>query len=345
MPPLYVSTQGARLACRVRRLVVEKDDQVITTVPAAHVSQVVLLGNVSLTPPALTYLLGQGIEVVFLTVDGRYKGRLVGPERGNGLLRLRQYERVRDPDWALGVARAVVSAKLHNLRTLLRRYARRADAPEKEEGTTDVPSLLSAAADQLSDLIPQAERARTLNSLNGVEGRGSAVYFSVFRHLIAVPGWRFEKRARRPPPDPVNALLSFGYTLLTHHMEWAVWTVGLDPYLGFLHQAEYNRPSLALDLMEPFRPILVDSLVLRCLNNEILKPDHFEENPEGPYPVRLGDEGRSRFIREWEGRLNLELTHPVTGERMDYRRCLEVEVRRLAQAIQTGEPFRPFQVR
>lgn len=338
MPPLYVSTQGARLACRVRRLVVEKDDQVLTTVPAAHVSQVVLLGNVSITPPALSFLLAQGIEVVFLTVDGRYKGRLVGAERGNGLLRLRQYARVSDPDWSLGVARALVTAKLHNLRTLLRRYARRTDAPEKE-------SALTTAADQLSDLIPQAERARTLNSLNGVEGRGSAVYFSVFRHLIAVPGWRFEKRARRPPPDPVNALLSFGYTLLTRQMEWAVWTVGLDPYLGFLHQAEYNRPSLALDLIEPFRPILVDSLVLRCLNNEILRPDHFEEDPEGPYPVRLGDEGRSRFIREWEGRLNLELTHPQTEERMDYRRCLEVEVRRLAHAVQTGEPFRPFQVR
>lgn len=273
-------------------------------------------------------------------MDGRYKGRLVGPERGNGLLRLRQYERVSDPDWALGVARALVQAKLHNLRTLLRRYARRTDTPEN--GDT---SPLSAAADRIAALIPQAERARTLNSLNGVEGRGSAIYFSVFRHLITVPGWRFEKRARRPPPDPVNALLSFGYTLLTHQMEWAVWTVGLDPYLGFLHRAEYNRPGLALDLIEPFRPILVDSMVLRCLNNKILHPDHFEEDPEGPYPVRLADEGRSRFIREWEGRLSLELTHPQTGERMDYRRCLEVEVRRLAHAIQTGEPFRPFRVR
>ncbi len=338
MPPLYVSTQGARLACRVRRLVVEKDDRVLTTVPAAHVSQVVLLGNVSVTPPALSFLLAQGIEVVFLTVDGRYKGRLVGAERGNGLLRLRQYARVSDPDGSLGVARALVTAKLHNLRTLLRRYARRTEEPERA-------SALSDAADRLSDLIPQAEGARTLGSLHGVEGRGSAVYFSVFRHLITVPGWRFEKRARRPPPDPVNALLSFGYTLLTHQMEWAVWTVGLDPYLGFLHRPESNRPSLALDLIEPFRPILVDSLVLRCLNNEILRPDHFEENPEGPYPIRLGDEGRSRFLREWEGRLNLELTHPQTGERMDYRRCLEVEVRRLAHAIQTGEPFRPFQVR
>lgn len=338
MPPLYVSTQGARLAYRARRLVVEKDEQVLFTFPAAHVSQVVLLGNISLTPPALSFLLGEGIEVVFLTVDGRYKGRLVGPERGNGLLRLRQYERVCDRDWALGVARAIVTAKLHNLRTLLRRYARRTDVPEKA-------AALSHAADRLTDLISQVERTRTLNSLNGVEGRGSAVYFSVFRHLITVPGWRFEKRARRPPPDPVNALLSFGYTLLTHHMEWAVWMVGLDPYLGFLHQSAYNRPSLALDLIEPFRPVLVDSLVLRCLNNEILRPEDFAEDPEGPYPVRLGDEGRSRFIREWEGRLNLELTHPQTGERMDYRRCLEVEVRRLAHAIQRGEPFQPFLVR
>lgn len=338
MPPLYVSTQGARLACRVCRLVVEKDGQVLAAVPAAHVSQVVLLGNVFITPSALSFLLGRGIEVVFLTVDGRYKGRLVGAERGNGLLRLRQYARASDPDWSLGVARALVAAKLHHLRALLRRYARRSE-------DLDRASALSAVADQLSNLIPQAEQASTLDSLIGIEGRASALYFSVFRHLITVPGWRFEKRARRPPPDPVNALLSFGYTLLARQMEWAVWTVGLDPYVGFLHRAEYNRPSLALDLIEPFRPILVDSLVLRCLNNEILRPDHFEENPGGPYPVRLGDEGRSRFIREWEGRLNLALTHPQTGERMNYRRCLEVEVRRLAHAIQTGEPFHPFGVR
>ncbi len=338
MPPLYVSTQGARLAYRDRRLVVEKEAEVIAAIPAAHVSQVILLGHVALTPSALSYLLAQGIEVVFLTVDGQYKGRLVGAERGNGLLRLRQYARVSDPEWAMGVARALVAAKLHNLCTLLRRYARRVDAPEKE-------TALSAAAEQLADLILQAERAHTRHALNGVEGRGSAIYFSVFRHLIAVPGWRFERRVRRPPPDPVNALLSFGYTLLTRQMEWAVWTVGLDPYLGFLHRTEYNRPSLALDLIEPFRPILVDSLVLRCLNNSILRPDHFEENPDGPHPIRLNDEGRACFLREWEGRLNLELTHPDTGERMNYRRCLEIEVRRLAHAIQTGEPFRPFRVR
>lgn len=338
MPPLYVHTQGARLCYRDRRLVVEKEGRTLTAVPVVHVSEVVLLGNVSLTPPALTYLLGGGIDVIFLTLEGRYKGRLVGPERGNGLLRLRQYARVSDAEGALGVARAIVEAKLHNLRTLLRRYARRADDSERE-------AALSAAADRLTELILRVERTRTLNALNGVEGRGAAVYFSVFRHLITVPGWRFERRARRPPPDPVNALLSFGYTLLTHQMASVVWAVGLDPYLGFLHREAYNRPSLALDLIEPFRPVLVDSLVLRCLNNRILLPEHFMEDGEGPYPVRMGEEGRSRLIREWEGRLNLELTHPTTGERMTYRRALEVEARQLARAILDGEPFRPFRVR
>ncbi|MGQ9523118.1 MAG: CRISPR-associated endonuclease Cas1 [Anaerolineae bacterium] len=338
MPPLYVHTQGARLCYRDRRLVVEKGDQTLTAVPVAHVSEVVLLGNVSLTPPAITYLLGAGIDVIFLTLEGRYKGRLVGPERGNGLLRLRQYARVGDAEGALGVARAIVEAKLHNLRTLLRRYARRADDSERE-------AALSAAADRLTELLLRVERTRTLNALNGVEGRGAAVYFSVFRHLIAVPGWRFERRARRPPPDPVNALLSFGYTLLTHQMASVLWAVGLDPYLGFLHREAYNRPSLALDLIEPFRPVLVDSMVLRCLNNRILLPEHFVEDREGPYPVRLGEEGRNRFIREWEGRLNLELTHPTTGERMTYRRALEVEARQLARAVLGGEPFCPFRVR
>jgi CRISPR-associated protein Cas1 len=178
-----------------------------------------------------------------------------------------------------------------------------------------------------------------------VEGRGTAVYFSVFRHLITRPGWTFEKRVRRPPGDPGNVLLSLAYPVLAQNVESAVRTVGLDPYLGFLHQVEYNRPSLALDLMEPFRPIIADSVVLRCINNGILLPEHFAADPEGPYPVRLLDEGRSRFIRELEARLNLEFTDPESGERITYRRLLERQARQLARCLQSGERFRPFRVR
>jgi len=354
MPPLYITTQGAKLRYRRRRLVVEKENKEIAAVPAVHVKQVLIFGNVSVTTPALSFLLEKEIDTVFLTLRGRYKGRLVGPSGGNGRLRLRQYQRVSDPEWALETARAIVVTKLHNTRTLLRRYARRVQPPSPSpqnwgEGKGPGEGMggegLTAAADQLDGLIARAGRCRTINSLSGVEGRGAAVYFSVFRHLIRAEGWVFEKRTRRPPRDPVNALLSFGYTVLSHNIESAVRAVGLDPYMGFLHQIAYNRPSLALDLVEEFRPIVVDSVVLRCLNNHIILPSHFTINAEGTYPVLLNDAGRGLFIRELETRLNLEFKHPDSQERVTYRRCFELQARRLARCLQTGDVYRPFKVR
>jgi len=337
MPPLYVTTQGARVRYRKRRLVVEKDGQEIAAVPAIHVDEVLIFGNVSLTTPALGFLLARDVPATFLTVRGRYKGRLVGPLGGHVRLRLRQYERYKDQSWTLATSRAIVGTKLHNSRTLLRRYARRGE-PEPAGALTD-------AADKLAALMERVGRCRSVKSLSGVEGRGAAVYFSVFRHLIQTPGWSFTKRNRRPPRDPVNALLSFGYTVLTHQVESAVRSVGLDPYLGFLHQTSYNRPSLALDLVEEFRPIVVDSVVLRCLNNGIVVPEHFRYEPEGEYPVLLNDEGRGCFIREIETRLNLSFKHPTEDERVTYRRCFALQARQMARCLQTGDIYRPFKVR
>jgi len=347
MPPLYLTTQGSTLRFQARRFVVEKDDQVLTTVPAVHVDQVLVFGNVALTTPAMAYLLEQGIEATFLSQDGRFRGRLVGPEGGNGLLRLRQYQRVLDTAWAVEVARAIVQAKLHNHRTLLRRYARRLGEAEGEPVSAEAGEVLSAAADELTGLIASAGHCRTVNSLSGMEGRGAAVYFGVFRHLLTAPGWAFDGRNRRPPRDPVNALLSFGYTVLVHNIESVVRAVGLDPCLGFLHQPAYNRPALALDLAEEFRCIVVDSVVLRCLNNQLIQPGMFrrDEAPGAAYPVLLNDEGRGCFIRELEARLALEFQHPDVLERVTYRRCFELQARRVVHCIQSGEPYRPFQVR
>lgn len=350
MPPLYLTTQGSKLCFRERRFIVEKDGETVAAVPAVHVEQVLVFGNIALTTPAIACLLDRSIETTFLTQDGRYRGRLVGPEGGNGLLRLRQYERALDTAWALETARAIVQGKLHNVRTLLRRYARRMpeepEASAVEEGASR-SAVLSAAADELTALIESAGRCQSVNSLSGVEGRGAAVYFGVFRSLITAPGWTFEGRNRRPPRDPVNALLSFGYTVLLHNLESAVRAVGLDPYLGFLHQPAYNRPSLALDLAEEFRSIVVDSVVLRCMNNNIILPEMFRRDsaPGAPYPVLLDDEGRGRFIRELEARLALEFRHPDSEERVTYRRCFELQARRMARCIQTGERYRPFSVR
>ncbi len=339
MPPLYVTTQGAKLRLRKRRWVVEKDDAPVTTVPVIHVDGVILIGNVSVTTPALSYLLAHDVPTAFLTVHGRYKGRLVGPVDGHAQLRLHQYARVTDEDWALATARALVTGKLHNTGTFLRRYARRMrNDPARS-------SPLSDAADRVDGGIERAAHCRTANSLRGVEGRAAAAYFGVFRHLIRAPGWTFETRNRRPPRDPVNALLSFGYTLLTQQVASAVRTVGLDPYLGVLHAPAYNRPGLALDLVEAFRAIVVDSVVLGCLNGGQITPDAFTYETGGEYPVLLNDEGRAAFIRAFETRLARAFTHPDLGEKVSYRRCFELQARRMARCLQTGATYAPFTVR
>ncbi|MCC9078462.1 CRISPR-associated endonuclease Cas1 [Litorilinea aerophila] len=334
--PLYLLEQGSKLSCQSRLLVVTKQGQTLARLPLIQVSQVLVFGNVEITTPALKRLLDEGIEVVLLSQRGRFYGRLVGATGGNGGLRVAQILRSQDSTFALHLARHFVRAKLHNCRVLLQRYARRQGEPQ-----------VQAAVEGLERALDQVEHCRTINSLSGVEGRGTAVYFGAWKSLLKPP-WHFHRRLRRPPPDPVNVLLSFGYTLLSQNILGAVLAVGLDPYVGFLHQLQYNRPSLALDLMEEFRPVVVDSVVLRCLNNGILQPEHFQPGEAHQRPVVLVDEGVKRFVREMEQRLEQEIQHPQTGERVTYRRLFLQQVYSLARALQAeggGDDYTPHLIR
>ena len=333
MPPLYITEQGAQIRITGRRLVVSKGEAELAVVPLVKVSEVVLLGNIGLTTPAIKRLLREGIDVLFMQRDGRYCGRLVGPPTKFGDLRRWQYLRVGDAQYRLRTAQAIVEAKLRNCRTLLLRYNRKLHDPS-----------VSDAAESVQRLIGRAGRTETMNALLGVEGRGAAIYFGVFKRLFK-DDWPFEKRVRRPPTDGLNVLLSFGYTLLGHAMESAVNLVGLDPYLGLMHVTEYGRPSLALDLIEEFRQIVVDSIVLRACNERLITPESFSEQDDPQRPILLDDAGRKRYLQEWEARLALEFTHPYTKERTTYRRCFELQVREMARALQSGELYRPFTVR
>jgi CRISPR-associated protein Cas1 len=333
VPPVYVTEQGARLGVRQRRLVVRKQEQEIAAVPLVKISEVVLLGNISLTTPAIKTLLRRGIDVVFLNRDGRYCGRLVGPPTKFGDLRRWQYRRLDDAAYKMRAAQAIVEAKLRNCRTLLMRYNRTLHDP-----------AVGAAVDSLQRLIARSGRTETLNALLGVEGQGAAIYFGVFKRLFN-DDWPFEKRVRRPPTDGLNVLLSFGYTLLGHAMESAIHLVGLDPYLGLMHVTEYGRPSLALDLIEEFRHIVVDSIVLRACNERLITVQNFSEQDDPQRPILLDDAGRKRFLREWEARLALEFTHPLRQERTTYRRAFELQAREMARAIKEGDTYRPFTVR
>lgn len=334
MPPLYVVEQGARLRVDRRALLVERPDGTrLARVPLAHTNAVIVFGNVVLTLPAMKRLLAAGVDVVFLSQEGRYQGRLVGPLTRFGQLRQQQYDLLRSQAVRLSLARQIVHGKCLNMRTLLQRYNRDLGRAE-----------IAAAVNRLGTLAERARRAGNLNALRGVEGSASAAYFGVFR-LLLKRDWAFEKRLRRPPPDPVNVLLSLGYTLLTRELEAAVAIVGLDPYIGALHDTEYGRPSLALDLVEEFRAIVVDSVVLACLNNEVILPGDFSPGPP-QRPVILSEGGKRRFIQALEDRIMTTIRHPVTHETMTYRRAFEIQTRLLARCLREGRTdYQPFRVR
>jgi CRISPR-associated protein Cas1 len=316
-------------------------------VPLMKVTQVVVYGDVTLTSPAMTSLLEQGADICFCSTYGQFRGRLASPLSKNSLIRLSQHQAHHDPTRAFHLARACVKGKLENMRTMLLRANRKRQIEEITQAT----ERLKQTVEQVEALSPPTEppagptrpQAGTVyGTLLGLEGAGSAAYFGVFGHLLK-EDWGFTGRQRRPPRDPVNALLSYGYVLLMNAVASAVQIVGLDPYVGYLHSSQFGKEALALDLMETFRPLIVDSVVLTLLNNQMLTQRDFQEDL-GAW--RLKDEGRRTFLTKFEERLETEITHPVFGYKATYRRCLELEARLLAKSLAGEIPhFAPFVVR
>lgn len=329
MPPLYIVQQGTKIRIHKRRLQVEQESedgapQVLQQVPLVHVSQVVLFGNVGLTTPAIGALLDAGIEVIFLSIDGCYRGQLTGSVTPHIPLRRSQYALSGDPAFALEMAQGFVSAKLSHQRALLLRHNRE----RKEEE-------IRFCIDQIGMLLGQVVRKTNLNALRGLEGSAGQAYFRGFRRLFDSE-WRFEKRTRRPPADPVNVLLSFGYTMMTQAADTAVRLAGLDPYVGFFHEVVYNRPAAALDLVEEFRPV-VDGVVLWCCRGGHVRVEDFEPGP-AERPVILKEEGQRRFIRAFEERLESSFTHPVLQQKLTLRRCIIEQARQVARRVRENQP-------
>lgn len=317
--PLYVQAPRARIGKQAETLKIEVDDAAPTTARLIDVSQLVLIGNISLTTPALHELMRRNVPVSWYSFGGWFLGHTIGTGHSNVELRTAQYRASFDPPRCLALARGLVAAKLKNGRTLLRRNWRDGAPP---------PDLL----DDLKRQSEHALRARGLPELLGIEGSGAAVYFRYFGGALkrdgGEPAFDFETRNRRPPTDPVNALLSFAYALLTRTLTVTLSAVGFDPYRGFYHQPRYGRPALALDLMEPFRPLIAESAVIQAINNGEVQPSDFVR--AGP-AVALKPDGRKRFIAAFERRLSHEITHPQFGYRLSYRRLLELQARLLGR--------------
>jgi CRISPR-associated protein Cas1 len=347
---LYLQEPGSHIGKRSEHLIVRKDGRELQRVPLHAVRQVVVLSNVQISSQALETLASNGIPVAFVTGYGRFIATLAPAPAKNVSLREAQFRRFADPAEALALAREVVRAKLTNQRTLLMRSLRSRSAGGEGDTPAEADPARGSdepAARDLAELLKRLDRATAIESLLGLEGQGAALYFGEFnRFLKAQPpgrGFDFQSRNRRPPKDPVNALLSFAYAMLTKDCFSALCVVGFDPYRGFFHVGRHGRPSLALDLMEEFRAVIADSVVLNLVNNRIVTPEDFLTWRES---CQLTEEGRKKFFTAYEQRRATVVSHPVYGYKMSYSRMLEVQARVLAAYVRGDIPqYTGFTVR
>ncbi|MXW21042.1 MAG: CRISPR-associated endonuclease Cas1 [Gammaproteobacteria bacterium] len=329
--PLIVQSQRARVSKEGETLKIADEDQGDTKVRLNDVSDVALFGNVSITTPALVTLMDREIPVAFHSHGGWFRGIAQGVGHRNVEVRTAQYRRSFDASYCLGFARHLVAAKIVNQRTMMRRNWR---------GDRDARK---AILDRLNAARRSTTRVTSVSALLGVEGDSAATYFRAFSDLLAPPGtgkspdnaedlapFRFDARNRRPPTDPVNAMLSLAYAMLTRHLTVALATVGLDPYRGFFHAPRYGKPALSLDIMEPFRPIIADSVVLSVVNTGEVSASDFVTAPTG---TSLTSAGRRRFVGAFERRLSQETTHPLFGYRLSMRRLLLLQARLLCRHL------------
>jgi len=330
MATLYLTEQGAVAHKIDERVVVTKDDQVLADIPLIKVDQVQVFGRgVALTSALMVYLMEHEIDTVFLSRGQRYRGRLLGRGTTHGALRTAQVRAAEDERRALALAAAVVRGKLVNQRFLLRRHG------------GGVPPVRQAI-DGIRGSLDRLTGVTALESLRGVEGQAAALYFAGLRQVLR-HDFGFARRIHHPPTDPVNALLSFGYTLLLNDLISALHLVGLDPYIGFFHALAHGRPSLALDIEEEFRPVIVDSVAVALLNSGALGPHDFHRGDDPARPVMLTDAGRTLVLRRYNERLDTSVRYPATGERAAYRRILELQARALARALTEDQPYRAFE--
>jgi CRISP-associated protein Cas1 len=322
MGTLYVLQDDAYIGKTDERLRVSHQKQTLQDVPMIKLDGVVVMGRATISPAALLELLERKIPLTFLTGTGRYLGSLEPPLSKNIFVRSAQWAAARqEPTRASHVVQGFVRGKLKNYRNTLLRAQREAPERQLQKGIT-----------KLEQAIAPIDKTTQIDSLRGLEGAGSAAYFGSFDQLLLAEGFSFTTRTRRPPLDPVNALLSFGYALLLHDVQSAVNLAGFDPYLGYLHTERYGRPSLALDLMEEFRPLVVDAMVLSAINRRSLQPEDFATEPISG-AVALSDEARRTFLRLYEQKKQSEFKHPVLGRKCSYQRAFEIQARLLAKYL------------
>jgi CRISPR-associated protein Cas1 len=325
--PVYVQAHGARVAKKGDVLVISEKGKKVDEARLFETSQLCLMGNVQVSTQTVIELCRRGIPIVYSSSGGWFYGMTLGSTHKNVELRMHQYGAAADPGRCLSLARRFVSTKIRNCRTLLRRNAQQRDT-----------TLLR----KLKNLADSAQKAASPDELLGYEGTAARAYFEAFPHMLrnreTDHGFTFANRNRRPPKDPINAMLSLAYSLLVKDLTVTLTAAGFDPYLGFYHRPRYGRPSLALDLMEEFRPLIADSTVISAVNNGVIKPGDFVHTGGG---VNLKPRARRSFIQAYERRMDQLIRHPVFEYQISYRRVLDVQARLLGRHLSGEIPDYP----
>ena len=330
MTTLYITDQGAYLRVRHQQFQVFHDQDLKCSVPVNRVSHVVLFGTCNVSHGAVSLALRRRIPILYLASNGRYFGRLDTEGHAQIDYLMRQVACAQDPEFVQRQAQSIIQAKLHNGRKVLQRLNRKR--------RTDTASQ---AIDAIAQLIDQVAEAESVETMLGYEGQGAHLYFQAFATLLKGQ-FAFEKRTRRPPTDPVNSLLSLGYTLLSQNLHSMVEAAGLHTHFGNLHTPQKNRPSLVCDLVEEFRAPVVDSLVAYLINSNIFQAEDFTP-PDQRGGVYLFPDALKKFLQHWESTLEKRITHPHTGHKVSYRRCFELQVWEYVACIMGDQPvYRPM---
>lgn len=326
---LYVTTSGAYVRKDGANIVVESDKAERARVPVHMLGSVVCFGRVSLSPQVMGFCAEEGVTITYLSQNGRFLARVEGPITGNVLLRHDQHLCSENSNVAIATVRGIVAAKSANQRSVLQRALRDHGPSMPNEDCV----ALDSAVRRLLDIARRTLRPADIDGLRGLEGEAGQVYFGVFGRILRtdVENIRFKGRSRRPPLDPVNAVLSLLYTLLVHDCRSALETVGLDPYVGFLHQLRPGRPSLALDLMEELRPHLADRLALTLFNRGELKARDFRIMENGA--VFLEDAALKNVLVAYQGRKKEEIEHEFLREKTSIGLLPHIQAQLLARTL------------
>lgn len=323
---VYVNNPDRYLSLDGENVVISQDGEEVGRVPLHNIDRIMTFGHAGASPALMGKCAQNGIELVFMSRNGRFIARVEGEVKGNVLLRRQQYRYSDNKAQALDIAKNMISAKLFNSRWVLERMIR-------DHGERIDTDLFSRKSEFLKSSVNQARNAVDMDTLRGIEGEAASVYFSVFDDMILQQkdDFYFRNRNKRPPLDNVNALLSFTYSLTTGMCTSALESVGLDPYVGFMHTDRPGRRSLALDLIEEFRSVLCDRFVLTVINKRLINNDDFFKQEDGA--VILTEKGRKNFFSAWQKRKSEELKHPFLEEKIEWGMLPYVQAMLLARYI------------